>query len=135
MATLVKKKSTAEEIESFEANTRRIAHLCAEKKAKNIIAFDVRKITLIADAFVICSATSEPQFKAIFSNIKDGMRKIGVSALRTEGSFSDEWLLMDYGDILVHIFREHARLYYDLESMWGDSREIPLDLDAAPETR
>ena len=129
MAILVKKNNRTEE-DSFMANAIRIAELAAGIKAKDISAFDLRGLTLVADAFVIASATSEPQMKAVVNAIKDGMREIGVSPLRTEGTHTAGWLLIDYGSIIVHVFREEAREFYNLDDMWADAKPIPLDLDA-----
>lgn len=129
MALVKRKKSTpdAAENENFLPNALRIAELCAEKKGKQIKIYDVRGLTLVADAFVICTAMSEPQLKAIYNSVKDGMDDIKVKALRTEGGFQGGWLLLDYGDIIVHIFREESRAFYDLDGMWADAKEIPFD--------
>jgi ribosome-associated protein len=128
LATLVKKQSELEEKEYY-ANTRKIAALAADKKAVDIKVYDVAGLTVIADAFVVCTATSEPQLKAVFNAVKEGMKEIGVAPLRMEGTFSSGWLLLDYGHIILHIFREQARAFYDLDGMWADAREIPVDLD------
>ncbi len=129
MALVKRKKNTIEaaDSESFLPNALRIAELCSEKKAKEIRLYDVRGLTLVADAFVICTATSEPQLKAIFNSVKDGMEDIKVKALRTEGGFQGGWLLIDYGDIIVHIFREESRTFFDLDGMWADAKVIPFD--------
>ena len=115
---------------SFLANARRIAALAASKKASRIVAFDVRGLTLIADAFVICTASSEPQVKAVANAVKDGMKEIGVAPLCLEGTFQGGWLLLDYGEILFHVFRPEAREFYDLDGMWGDAPAIDLDLES-----
>lgn len=128
MATLLKTKTVADD-ESFVPNTLRMAELAADKKAKDIKAYDVRGLTLVADSFVMCTATSEPQLKAVYNAVKDGMKEIGVAPLRTEGTFAGGWLLMDYGDVIFHVFREAARQFYDLDGMWADAKEIALHLD------
>ncbi|MBP8132066.1 MAG: ribosome silencing factor [Candidatus Hydrogenedentes bacterium] len=110
------------------ANALRIATLAAEKKAKDIRAFNLEGLTLITDCFVLCTATSEPQMKAVCNSILEGMKKIGVSPLHIEGNHRSDWLLLDYGDIIVHVFREEAREFYDLEGLWGDAPEIALRL-------
>jgi len=129
LARLVKKQKKSAEEESFLPQTRRIAELAAEKKAKDIKAFDVRGLTLVADSFIYCTATSEPQTKAIYNAVLEGMKKIGVRPLRSEGGFGDGWILMDYGTVIFHIFREKARAFYDLDGLWGDAPEIALDLE------
>ena len=131
MSVLLKKKASTASEASFVPNALRMATLADEKKAKNIRAYDLQGLTQIADCFVICTATSEPQMKAVSSAILEGMKKIGVAPIHVEGNHRSEWLLLDYGDIIVHIFREQARSFYDLEGLWGDSQEIPLDLEAS----
>ena len=111
------------------ANTLRIASLAADRKAVDVKAFDVRELTALVDSFVLCSASSEPHFKAIYNAILEGMKEVGVQPLRCEGEFSGRWLLLDYGTIFVHIFREEAREFYDLDGLWGDAPPVDLDLD------
>lgn len=129
MTLTARKKSLPLEDDSFLPNVRRIAELAATKKAQHIVARDVRGLTLIADSFVICSATSEPQLKAVFSTVVDGMKEVGVRPLRTEGTFQGGWMLIDYGTVIFHLFRPAAREFYDLDGLWGDAKPIPLDLD------
>lgn len=105
-----------------------MAELIYARKAKNITAFDVRGLTLLADCFVLCSASSEAQIKAIYNSVRDGMKEIGVAPLQSEGGFAHNWLVLDYGTVLLHIFREKAFEYYDLEGLWGDAPRIELDL-------
>lgn len=128
MARLVRKAGQSPEPD-FLPNTLRIGALAAKLKAKDIRVYDVRDLTVIADAFVLCSASSEPQLKAIFNAVKEGMREIGVAPLRTEGTFSGGWFVMDYGSIIFHIFREEAREFYDLDGLWGDAPRIRLEVD------
>lgn len=126
---MLKRKTAAAEEPSFIPNAIRIGALAAEKKAKDIRAFNLQGLTLIADCFVLCTATSEPQMKAVRNAIIEGMKDIGVAPAHIEGNHRSDWLLIDYSDIIVHIFREEARAFYDLEGLWGDSAEIPLELD------
>jgi ribosome-associated protein len=128
LARLVRKAGQSPEPD-FLPNTLRIGALAAKLKAKDIRVYDVRDLTVIADAFVLCSASSEPQLKAIFNAVKEGMREIGVAPLRTEGTFSGGWFVMDYGSIIFHIFREEAREFYDLDGLWGDAPRIRLEVD------
>lgn len=106
---------------------RRIAALAAEHKATDIRALDVRQVTLLADSFVLCSANSEPQLKAIYNAIKDGMKAEGWKPLHSEGGSSDGWIVLDFGVAIVHIFRAEAREFYQLDDLWGDAPAIPLD--------
>lgn len=127
MATLTPRKQQQPENERFEANVLRLADLALEKKAKDVKAYRVAGLTLTADALVICTATSEPQVKAVVSSVKEGMKEIGVRPLHTEGGYQDGWLIIDFGDILFHVFREQAREFYDLDGLWADAPEIVVD--------
>lgn len=128
MTRLVKKK-TAQPEPDFLPHVHRIAALASEHKAENIVAYDLRGLTLIADSFVVCSAKSEPQLKAISNAVREGMKEVGVKPLSVEGTTSGGWLVMDYGVIIFHIFRPKTRDFYDLDGFWGDAPKIPLDLD------
>lgn len=127
MALVRRKNAASAEDQSYIPNALRIAALASEKKAKDIKIYDVNGLTLVADAFVIATATSEPQLKAIFNSVKDGMEEIKVKPLRTEGAYSGGWVLVDFGDVILHIFREEPRSFYDLDGMWADAKEIPFD--------
>lgn len=131
MAQLVpKRKTRAESADmAFEAVVEEIAELAADKKVKDIRAYDVRGLTLVADAFVLCTATSEPQLKAVYGAVKDGLKEAGIACLRTEGTFQGGWLLVDFGSVIFHIFREEARKFYDLDGMWADAREMKLEIE------
>ncbi|MCC6698665.1 MAG: ribosome silencing factor [Candidatus Hydrogenedentes bacterium] len=128
MARLVKKAFAAQEPDFFPT-ARRAALLADEHKAVDIRAYDVRGLTLLADAFIVCTATSEPHVKAVFSAVREGMREIGIKTLHAEGSYTSGWLVLDYGNIIVHIFRKEARAFYDLDGLWGDAPQIALNLD------
>ncbi len=110
-------------------NTRRIADLAYHVKASDIRAYDVRGLTLVADALIICGASSQPQFRAILNTIKVGMKDIGIAPLHAEGESTGGWLVLDYGAIIVHIFRTEAREFYDLDGLWADAPRIDLELD------
>lgn len=130
MARLVRKQAEKAKVEDdFLANTRRIAELAADRKAIGLKAYDVRGLTVIADSFIICSAASEPQMKAIANAVRDGMREIGLRARHVEGETGAAWLVLDFGDIIFHLFRVESREFYDLDGLWADAPEIPLDLD------
>lgn len=128
MATLVPKKQETSEEERFEANLYRLADLALEKKVKDLKIYNVQGLTTTTDALVICTATSEPQVKAVFTAVKEGMREVGVRYIYTEGGYQDGWLIIDFGDILFHVFREQARDFYDLDGLWADAPEFKLDV-------
>ncbi len=111
-------------------NSLEIAQLCAEvadsKKAFNIIILDLRKLTYIADYFVICSGSSSTQVSAISDWIGQTLAKSGVQPSHIEGQAESSWVLMDYGDVVVHIFEEQTRIHYSLEKLWSDAGRVPL---------
>jgi ribosome-associated protein len=127
LAKLVRKKIAEPEAE-FLPRTRAIAALASDKKATNIRAYDLRGLTLIADSFVICSASSDPHVKAVYTSIVEGMKAEGVRPIHNEGSYKDGWIILDYGDVIAHIFKEETRDFYDLDGLWGDAPEIKLHL-------
>ena len=131
MPKLVKKPSGPDQEQGpdFLPNVRRIASLAYDYKAKNIIALDVSKLTVLTNCFVLCSVTSEPQLKAVYNAVKEGMKEIGVAPYHSEGAFTANWLVLDFGDILFHVFREKAYEFYDLGGLWGDAPQVDLDLD------
>ncbi len=126
MAKLVPKSREA--APDFIVATLRIAELAADHKAQNIKAYDVRGLTVIADVFVLCSASSEPQLRAVYNAVREGMKEAGTAPLRSEGSVSGAWLILDYGHTVFHVFRTEARAFYDLDGLWGDAPEIELEL-------
>ncbi len=131
MAKLVRKKKAAvavtEPVEGFMRDTLLMSELAAQRKAINLHAYDIRGLTVLADALVICSASSEPQMRAIHDSVKEGMKAEGTRALHTEGTYHGGWMVMDYGHVIFHVFREEAREFYDLDGFWGDAPEIPLE--------
>lgn len=127
MTRSVKKAARVEP--DFVDFTRRIALLADDHKAVDIRAYDVRGLTLIADSFVICTATSEPHVRAVYNAIVMGMQEAGLKPLHKEGGYSNGWVVLDYGSIVVHIFRKESREYYDLDGLWGDAPAIALGLN------
>lgn len=105
-----------------------IAELAIDRKAWDLKVYDVRGLTVIADAFVVCTATSEPHLKAIVAAVRDGMKEAGIPPLFIEGVMSGGWMLLDYGAVIFHVFREEARDFYDLDGLWGDAPEIDLEI-------
>jgi ribosome-associated protein len=101
--------------------------LAEDKKAENVVVLDLRGISSFTDFFVICSGTSEPHLKAISSGIREGLREdAGLSALASEGSVASQWLVMDYSQVLVHIFHHKKREFYALENLWSDAPRLNM---------
>lgn len=96
---------------------------------------DLRKVTDMADFFVVCSAESDVQVKAIADAVTDGTETLGISAWHREGLSLRQWVLLDYVDVVVHVFHREARKYYALEKLWGDAKiEVVEDKPAKSST-
>jgi len=98
-----------------------------DRKATDIVLLDVSKITTVADYFLICSGRSSRQVQGIADAVQTRLRELGVRPLGVEGEREGHWVLLDYGDVIVHIFYQPIRALYDLESLWSDGTVIPLD--------
>lgn len=98
-----------------------------DKKAENIVALNMKGISLIADYFVICSGNSEKQVQAIAHELKKRVQEEGMELKRLEGYDQARWVLIDLGDVIVHVFHKDERLYYNLEKLWGDAPQVELD--------
>ena len=101
------------------------------KKAYHLVALDVSARTSIADTFVICSVGSERQARAVADEVDRALVALGEHALSVEGYAQGGWILMDYGDFIVHVFLEERREYFALERLWGDAPEITAWVRAA----
>lgn len=104
--------------------TGRIAE---DKKAEDITILDLRNITTLTDSFVICSVTNNRQARAIVQEIEEKLAKFGLRLDHIEGYPDSNWILMDYTDLVIHIFTKEIREYYDLEHLWGDAPRVDLD--------
>jgi ribosome-associated protein len=100
------------------------------KKALKVVALDVRELTSIADVFIICSGRSSRQVSAIADHIERELRKQKIKPLSVEGGAEGQWVLVDYGYVVIHVFQEAARQLYDLEGLWSDARRIPVPAPA-----
>ena len=94
------------------------------RKARNIVVLDVREITAIADVFIICSGRSNRQVVAIAEFIQAELKKHDIRPLNVEGKKEGHWVLLDYGHVVMHIFYEPVREFYDLEGLWIDAKRI-----------
>lgn len=104
-------------------------HAAAEKKAIETVVLDLREIASFTDYFVITSGANERQVQAISDEIFETMKKAGTPALRVEGYKTAEWILLDFGDFVFHVFDEKARRFYDLERLWRESKRVELPAD------
>lgn len=103
------------------------ARAAAKKKAIDVQILDLQGIFPVADYFVICSGRNIPQIAAIAREIEEDIAKEGQRSCRIQGTPESEWVLMDYGDVVVHVFSEQMRQFYNLEHLWGDARMISQD--------
>ena len=99
---------------------------CAEdKKADNTVVLDMRKLSTVADFFVVVSATSEPHMRAIAEEIAGRVEtETGERPRAVDGTLRASWMVIDYSDVLIHIMRADARTHYDLEGLWGDAPRV-----------
>jgi ribosome-associated protein len=105
----------------------RCAELAADKKAEDIIAIDLRGISSFTDFFVICSGTSEPHLKAIAGEIEARLKHDNhVTPHAVDGYPMSHWIVIDYGDVVVHIFHAGKRGFYSLEDLWSDAPRLKL---------
>lgn len=97
------------------------------KKAHDITVLKIEDLTVISDYFIIATASSSTQLKALADEVEFVLKENGITPLHTEGDTSSPWLLLDYGDIVVHIFLEDSRMFYSLERLWSDATEISVE--------
>jgi ribosome-associated protein len=111
-------------------NTRETVLLCTnaalKKKATDILILKVQEICSFTDFFVICSGSSDRQVQAIADSIEADLKKAGALPLGVEGGRSGKWVLMDYGDVVVHVFYEATREFYDIERLWADAPSMTV---------
>ncbi len=110
---------------------RAAAAAAVGKKAHDPVALDLRSLAGVADYFLICSGASEVQVKAIAEAVEEMLHELGASPWHVEGLAGRRWVLLDYVEIVVHVFHEKTREYYLLERLWGDARKVDLDLGDA----
>ena len=111
-------------------NAKELALLAAralsDKKGKEIQVLEIGELTTLADYFVLCTATSTTQVKAMSDACEEAMEKQGETVHHIEGHRGGTWLLMDFSSVVVHIFMDEARKFYDLERLWADAQEVDL---------
>ena len=111
------------------------ARAASDKLAQQIVAFDVSEQLAITDAFVLASAGNERQVGAIVDAVEDKLRELGAKPIRREGERDGRWVLIDYGDIVVHVQHEEERQFYALERLWRDCPTIALPDDVTSHDR
>lgn len=112
---------------SGERKVRRAAHAALDRKALDLVVLDVRGLSSVTDYFLVCSGRSTTHVQTIVDAIRDELKQAGVRPLHAEGQAESGWVLLDYGDVLVHVFLEDTRAYYALERLWGDAPALALE--------
>ena len=102
------------------------AAAAAEKKATDIVAFDVSDVLVITDVFVVCTAANQPQLTAIMGEVEKRLKEAGAEPVRREGQRQGSWMLLDFIDLVVHVQLPEARSMYDLERLWRDRPQLEL---------
>jgi len=118
--------NAAKQLSDPQALTTAIAEMAWGKNAFDTKVFDVQDIASFTDIFILFSGRSDRHVIAIASAIETGMKKMGLPANGVEGRTAGTWVLMDYGDVVVHIFESSTRGFYELERLWSDAKEIPM---------
>lgn len=103
-----------------------------DKKASDVTVLEMHELTSYTDYFVICSGESGPQVQAIAENIDHGMKAQKIKPMGIEGKRSGNWILLDFGDVVVHVFEAETREYYSLERLWLDAPRVEVHEDKAP---
>ena len=98
-----------------------------EKKGEDIKVIDISGVSVMADYFVIATASSPNQVQAMTDNVEEKMHKAGIAMKQMEGNKSSSWILMDYGDVIIHVFDKENRLFYDLERIWKDGKTVDME--------
>jgi ribosome-associated protein len=105
------------------------AHAAIEKKATDLVVLDLRKVASFTEYFLICSGASSRQVQAISNAVEEALLKRGKRPLHVEGYSSAEWILLDYGDFIVHVFGHASRTFYDLERLWRDAGRVQVKVE------
>src|SRR2546425_4963283 len=113
-------------LSDFDERIQRALRAAAEKKAFNSIVLDLRSVATFTDFFVITTGTNKRQMQAITDEIVEQLKRNGTRAARVEGYQTAEWILIDYGDFIVHIFDEKSRRFYDLEYLWREAKRMDV---------
>lgn len=120
--------AVSERSESKRPTSRQLAVACAracdDKKAETIVILDLRKLTFLCDYFIVATTQSERQSRAIADGLQQTLKPKGIRLLSTEGIRDGKWALLDFGDVVVHLFQGEHRIFYDLESLWADAPQV-----------
>jgi len=110
-----------------ERKVRCAAGAARDRRATDLVVLDVQGLSSVTDYFLLCSGKSTTHLKTITDAIRDELKREGARPLHAEGVAASGWILLDYGDVLMHVFLEETRAYYALERLWGDAPAVSLD--------
>jgi ribosome-associated protein len=110
----------------FDDRIQRALHAAAEKKAIDLTVLDLRGVATFTDFFLIATGANKRQMQAIADEVVEQLKRNGTRAARVEGYQAAEWILVDYGDFIVHVFDEKARRFYDLEYLWREAKRLDI---------
>ena len=121
-----KEIASEEQSAALDERMRTALNAAGEKKAIDIVVLDLRAVASFTDYFVITNGANQRQVQAISDEVADKLKQAGTRALRIEGYRTAEWILLDYGDFIVHVFDEKSRRFYDLERLWREGKRVEL---------
>ncbi len=110
--------------DSIPPHVRAAISAAREKQAEDVILLDLEGLGAFTDYFVLCTGFSSPQLQAICDEIEERLKRIGIRLLHREGKAGSDWMLLDFGSLIVHVFTERARHFYDLERLWRAARRV-----------
>ena len=113
-------------LEDLDAPLNLYIQAALGRKARDLLLLDVRELTTLADVFMLCTGRSNRQVSAIADHIRRYLKDHGIRPLYVEGLKEGHWALLDYGQVVIHVFYEPVRQFYDLESLWADAPQIPI---------
>ncbi len=121
----MKDRERAVEASDQELATARLAaETCLAHKAAEVVLYDLKQSSLLADFYLVCSGTSEPHLQALAGHLEKTMRKHGLRPRHIDGSPASRWIVVDYGNLLVHLFAPDMRRYYEIEKLWQKTAEV-----------
>ncbi|WP_203361682.1 ribosome silencing factor [Bacillus sp. REN10] len=106
---------------------QRVAKAADDKRAEHIVVLNMQGISLITDYFMICHGNSDKQVQAIAREVKEQAEELGYTVKRMEGFDEARWILIDIGDVVIHVFHRDERVYYNLERLWGDAPQVDVE--------
>jgi ribosome-associated protein len=129
------RKTTPRPTDPVEALARRCVEICEDRKAQDVMLFDVRNQSVLADFYIVCTANSEPHLRAVQEHLHKTLADEGRRPRGREGVAASRWVIVDYGDVLIHVMDAERRAFYRLEELWGEQSVLyrsPADPKAAP---